>query len=334
MSGERIDAAADVNPHPVHHCGLIPGALRDRDHARHDAGRYPGGQHHAAAAVEDHHLFTILDAARLRVDRIHHHHIGVEVAEFREVMERGVNPAVPVEAEALQRESLSFGVTRHIPGPVEDRDRGNDIPFGDLPVRGFTRELFGIDLDLAARSLQRVLHRVLPERFKRDRVLAVAPDLRHTVLPEGREVRELRDLLPRFLVAPLHPAHLRAAFGEFLLEPELRGEKPADLKGRLLVIHRLHGFLDREHAGHVAVRAALARRVVRFGAERIGEQDIRVAGGRRHHVVADEDKFALRRVAEHLIRPVAVAVLIDHRVAARIHDHLDSGAEFLCAVKR
>ena len=28
VSGERIDAAADVNPHPVHHCGLIPGALR------------------------------------------------------------------------------------------------------------------------------------------------------------------------------------------------------------------------------------------------------------------------------------------------------------------
>ena len=249
-------------------------------------------------------------------------------------MERGVNPAVPVEPEALQRESLSFGVTRHIPGPVEDRNRGNDIPFRKLPVRGFPRELFGIDFDLAARGLQRVLHRVLPERFKRDRVLAVTPDLRHAVLPEGREVGELRHLLTRFLVAPLHPVHLRAAFGELLLKPQLRGEKPADLEGRFLVIHRLHGFLDREHAGHVAVRAALARRVVRFRPKRIGEQDIRVARGRRHHVVADEDKFALRRVAEHLIRPVAVAVLIDQRVAARIHDHLDSGAELLSAVKR
>ena len=91
--------------------------------------------------------------------------------------------------------------------------------------------------------------------------------------------------------------------------------------------------MHRKDRGGVAVRAARARDVVRFGAERVGKQNVGVAGRRRHHVVADDDEFALRFVAQDGVRPVAVAVLVDEGVAARVDDHLDVVAELLDALQ-
>ena len=71
MVGERVDVAAHVDASAVDRLGLVPGTLRDRDHARHDAGGHLGGQSHDAAVVEDFHEIAFGNAARLGVVLIH-----------------------------------------------------------------------------------------------------------------------------------------------------------------------------------------------------------------------------------------------------------------------
>ena len=101
MRRERIDAAADVNAFAVDDFGLIPSALRDCDDAGHDAGSDARGELHDAAVVKDLHRVAVFNAALFRVQRIHEHHVRMQIAQVRQVVERRMDAAVPMEPEAL-----------------------------------------------------------------------------------------------------------------------------------------------------------------------------------------------------------------------------------------
>ena len=81
--------------------------------------------------------------------------------------------------------------------------------------------------------------------------------------------------------------------------------------------------MHRVDAGEVAHAVAVAADVEGFGPKRVRQQNVGVAGRGRHHVVADNDEFAFRRVAQDLVGLERVGVLVDERVSARIHDHAD-----------
>ena len=178
-----------------------------------------------------------------------------------------------------------------------------------------------------------MLFRITAECFESNRILTVAPDLCHAVLPERVEIRELRHLLAGFVVAPPHPLFLRAAFGELFFQAEFGGNQAADFPTRFFFKARFNGLLNGKHFGHIAVAAALTGCVVRFRAQRIRQQNVGVAARRRHHVVADHDEFEFSLILQHLVRPVAVTVLIDHGVAAGVDDHLDVLRELFRALQ-
>ena len=168
------------------------------------------------------------------------------------------------------------------------------------------------------------MHRgVRPEVRERDPVPLEVQELMRPRGPEGLEVRELRILLPVLLVRPLNPPPLRAAFGVDGFKPHLLRDPAADFPGRPLFPLRVHGFVDRRDKGGLTHRVAVSDEILGFVSEGIREEHIRVPAGRGHHVVADHDEFAFRRVAEDLIRAAAVAMLVDEDVAARIDHHLD-----------
>ena len=168
-----------------------------------------------------------------------------------------------------------------------------------------------------------MLRGVSPEVRERDPVPLEVKELVRTRGPEGLEVRELRVLLPVLLVGPLNPPALRAAFGVGGFKAHLLRDPAADFPGRTLFPLRVHRFMDRRDKRGFAHRVAVPDEVFGFVSERIREEHIRVPAGRGHHVVADHDEFAFRRVAEDFIRAAAVTMLVDEDVAARVDHHLD-----------
>ena len=112
-------------------------------------------------------------------------------------------------------------------------------------------------------------------------------------LPEGREVGKRRDLAARFVVAPFDPLELGLSFGKGLFLAEMPCDAAADLPGRALLPLRFDRLVKRQDGGGVAVGAARGRDVVRFGSERVRQENVGVAGRRGHHVVADDDELAL-----------------------------------------
>jgi len=89
--------------------------------------------------------------------------------------------------------------------------------------------------------------------------------------------------------------------------------------------------VHRQHRSRTPVGAALTGNVVGFRTEDVRKKNIRITAGRSHHVVADNDEFALRSVAQDLIRRVGIGMLVNHGVAAGVHDHLDVVIQLLDA---
>ena len=99
-------------------------------------------------------------------------------------------------------------------------------------------------------------------------------------LPEGREVGKRRDLAARFVVAPFDPLELGLSFGKGLFLSEMPCDAAADLPGRALLPLRFDRLVKRQDGGGVAVGAARGRDVVRFGSERVRQENVGVAGRR------------------------------------------------------
>lgn len=144
------------------------------------------------------------------------------------VVEGGVNTAVMVETVALQRILLLQFIPVHLPVSEVDRNRRDHIAGIQLPGIGDIVKTFGIDFNLAGRSLKRVLNRVGSEFGKRNRILSPAVDLSRTAFPERIPIRQLRNFLACFVVAPFEPLQLSSSFREFLFLAEFLGNQAAD----------------------------------------------------------------------------------------------------------
>lgn len=329
MARERIDARTHVDRLAVFLDGLVPGALRHGTYAGHDALGDMGGHFDAAAVVKDMHLVAIGNVEDLGVKFVDQHLIRMDFAQPRQIVEGRVRTAVTVVPEALQRIFLGGLVAGHIKGLHKLGQSGDNVALGKHPGLRKVGQSFGINFDLSGRRLERILHRVVTEFFEHDRLPLHIEELRGTGLPELVEFGQFGIVLAGLFIAPLDPTLLIASFRVLFFQTEFLGDATADFPARTLIESRINRLVHRINAGKIAHRVTVATDVVRFGTKRIGQKDVGIACRRRHHVVAHHDEFALAVVAQHLVRPVAIAVLVDEGVTARINDHLDAVTKLL-----
>ena len=69
-----------------------------------------------------------------------------------------------------------------------------------------------------------------------------------------------------------------------------------------------------------------------FHAEQVGQHDVGVAGGIGELHVHVQDELELRRVAQHAVRAIDIAVLVGQAVAAVADDRLDAAREVRGAI--
>lgn len=202
-------------------------------------------------------------------------------------------------------------------------DCRNHVALGKFPGFGNLIETIRVDFDLTGRCFKRICLRIFSKGRQTDSILLPIVDLLRTFLPEDFPFRKLRNFLTSFVVAPFEPLILSSAFSEFLFFTKFFGDQSADFIRSLLIPLRLNGL----SIGRIELVAPLElppqADIVCFRTHNVRKQDIGITAGRRHHVVADDNKFALRSIFQNLIGRIGVCVLVDHGVAARVHNHLD-----------
>ena len=321
--GEHVEAPAPVESLLV---GPVPCALREGNEARNDPRRHLDGEHECAAVVEDANEHARLEAPGLRIDGIHQNDVGMRFAQPRHVVIGRVRAAGTVVAEGLKRillrlrVHLNHFVRRHVA-----RDRMNLLSpaLGQLPGAGDLGKTFGIDLDPAARGLERMLVGIPAEVLHDDPAVAL-----HAVLVDAGPAEfvpggHAGEVLPRLGVKPAHPALEVEPLGVGGLAAEASGEPAHDLPVGLLLPLGIDRLVAEHQVVLVAHGIGVGHEVDRLLMADVGEHVVGEHGRGRHLRVDADDRLDLRLVLEDRTELVDAAVLVDERVRLGVPDELD-----------
>ena len=190
-------------------------------------------------------------------------------------------------------------------------------------------ELFAEQLDLARWRVEWMRIGVASPIGKRhERLVAVGPP-GEPFLDQPVECRQSGAALAVALIQAANPLAFRAPLGERVFDSPAFRQVAAHFPcaATLEARAQLPGADGDAPAPGVGVHRAFL-----FHAEQVGQHDVGVASGIGELHVHVQDELALRRVAQHAVRAVDVAVLVGQAIAAVADDRLDAAGEVRGAV--
>lgn len=127
LGGEHVDTPRLIHAACVR---VIPGALTQRDNARHHTRRHFGFDMHLTAGVENTNSVAVGDTSRLRIKRINPHLLATGRLQHVYVAVGRVHARFIVEAGQLQRELLGQRIVIVLKAGGINRQRIDNVPFG------------------------------------------------------------------------------------------------------------------------------------------------------------------------------------------------------------
>ena len=123
----------------------------------------------------------------------------------------------------------------------------------------------------------------------------------------------------------------QTALGVFLIHAQALRELAAHLVNLATLVHGLANGLSEPDTQAVIHLAGCGKRVG-FLRGKVGQDDVRELGRRRHEHVVAQDELAQRFVTQHFGGEVDVAVLVGRHVVAVVHEHLDAALQAIAAL--
>ena len=213
-----------------------------------------------------------------------------------------MNVSLTMEAVALERILLFklIALAQHFVRSDKGRNRTNHLALGLGQISFLSQfdELLGVDLDLARRSLERMLSRIGAEALHRDAGVFLHLVLGDALLPELLEARQFGHFLTCVFIALAQPLIVSLALGVFVFNTEALGQFAHDVPVALLPVTRLDRLMHRNEVAVTAHRIRVTGEVVVFLSGNVRQQIIGKLRGRRHLCVDHNKALDQLRVFE------------------------------------